>query len=486
MKESFFVVSCARSGSTSLTNILNQATNCECVSEPTPNLNIETRLMMEGRLKDPISLLKNTIVKRVQQSKYEIYGEKNVTYAPFIEPLYDLLKCKFIFIVRDGRDVVRSLIDWHELIWGSIYRECKDPGNLTEEAYKKVSNLPIHKDTSDYSRPRPQPGDPHYDSWLEYSREEMCAWYWQHINRLYLDQLLKIPPTAYQILDYTKPRPSDIVEVADFLNLEGLTESKISVMLNSKINSVKSRFGVTRRYPDWPNWTSTQRRQFDEIAQKQMRQLGYGANPETRWKPTNYGAVWRKTEADPSWYKWMYEGRKSQHQSFMKWVDGLESIESIADFGCGIPIAYASHFKDIKYTGVDLSPRTIKYNKDSDRNPLHEYLCQDFIETPLEKRYDLVFSSGTIDNSYDMTEFLASMVKASKHFIYATCYRGYYPELKDHKYSWHEKDGCFYNDLSPTRAMQTLEDLGCTHIEITPLATADESHFETEIKAEVS
>jgi len=275
MKESFFIVSCARSGSTSLTNILNQASNCECVVEPTPNLNVETRLMMEGRLKDPESLLKNTVVKRVQQSKAEVYGEKNLTYAPFIEHLYKLLDCKFIYIIRDGRDVVRSLIDWHELIWGNIYRECKNPGNLTAEAYEKISNLPIHKDTSDFSRPRPQLGDSHYEDWLDLTREEMCAWYWQHINELYLDQLLRLPDTAYLILDYTHPRARDIIETSDFLNLKDLTEDKISNLLDSKINSVKSRFGIDKRYPSWPDWSQTQRRKFDEIAQKRMYQLGY-------------------------------------------------------------------------------------------------------------------------------------------------------------------------------------------------------------------
>jgi len=483
VKDSFFIVSCARSGSTSLANILNQASNCECVAEPTPNLNIETRLMMEGRLKDPIPLLKNTVVKRAQQSKYAVYGEKNVTYAPFIEHLYKLLKCKFIFLIRDGREVVRSLLDWHELIWGSIYRECKDTGNLTEEAYKKVSNLPIHKDASDYSRPRPQPGDPHYDNWLEYSREEMCAWYWQHINRLYLDQLLKIPNTAYQILDYTNPKGRDILEIADFLNLQGLTESKISDMLNAQINSVKTRFGVRRRYPDWPNWSSNQRRRFDEIAQERMCQLGYYSKPETRWKPPNYGAVWLKRDADPSWYKWMYEERQIQHNAFMKWVDSLEDIESIADFGCGVATAYADHFKNRKYTGVDLSPRTIAYNKENDVNPLHDYLCQDFIETPLKNRHDLVFSSGTIDNSYDMDAFLASMVKASRKYIYLNAYRGYFIDLQEHKYTWSPKDGCFYNDISPIRAYTTLKNLGCQYITVESLRLGEKT--ETLITAEV-
>lgn len=275
MKECFFIVSCARSGSTSITNILNHASNGECVVEPTPNLNVETRLMMEGRLEDPIKMLQNTIVKRVQKSKYEVYGEKNLTYAPFIKHLYDFLNCKFVFLIRDGRDVVRSLIDWHELVWGNIYRECKNPGNLTERAYKQVSNLPIHRDTSDFSRPRPQPGDPYHEKWLDLTREEMCAWYWQYINGRYIKQLRQIPEEAYFTLDYTKPKVEAIVELTDFLNLQGLSNEKISRMLQRKINSPKTRFGIERRYPPWSEWSLTQRRQFDEIAQERMQELGY-------------------------------------------------------------------------------------------------------------------------------------------------------------------------------------------------------------------
>jgi len=233
---------------------------------------------MEGRLTDIKPLLMNTIVKRVQQSKYEVYGEKNLTYAPFIEELYELLGCKFIFLIRDGRDVVRSLMDWHDLVWGNIYRECKYLGELTEQAYKNVSAIPIHKDTSDFSRPRPQPGDPYHENWLNLTREEMCAWYWQHINTLYINQLLKLPPDSYIIVDYTAPEAKDITDIADFLNLRGLNENKISVMLESRINSVKDRFGIERRYPKWYDWSSDQKKQFDRIAGAQMRQLGFFVN----------------------------------------------------------------------------------------------------------------------------------------------------------------------------------------------------------------
>jgi len=128
----FFILSCARSGSTSLAKILDKAKNGKCAIEPTPNLNRETRLAMEGRLDDPLAAIA-PVIKRVKDHSRTgfIYGEKNVTYAPFIHLLYKELDPLFIFIKRDGRDVVRSLIDWHEKAFGTIYRECKTPGNLT-------------------------------------------------------------------------------------------------------------------------------------------------------------------------------------------------------------------------------------------------------------------------------------------------------------------------------------------------------------------
>ena len=65
-KPPFFVISCARSGSTSLATILNKAHNGLCTIEPIPNLNKETREMTEGRLLNPMAVLEKTVLPRVQ------------------------------------------------------------------------------------------------------------------------------------------------------------------------------------------------------------------------------------------------------------------------------------------------------------------------------------------------------------------------------------------------------------------------------------
>ena len=61
------------------------------------------------------------------------------------------------------------------------------------------------------------------------------------------------------------------------------------------------------------------------------------------------------------------------------------------------------------------------------------------------------------------------MVRNSKKWIYLTCYRGWFPELEEHKYYWNEEHGCYYNDISPRQLRHTLKSIGCKDIIICPL-----------------
>jgi len=480
---SYFIIACARSGTTSLAQILNKATNGECIIEPTPSLQRETRLAMDGKLEDPIPILREKVLPRVEKAECEIYGEKDVIYAPFITHLYKLLGCKFVYMTRDGRDVVRSLMDWHEQIFGTIYRECQYIGNISEVALESASNLLISYDGSDYSRPRPLPDDPLYEEWEELTREEMCAYYWSYINNLYQTELNKIPPDAWIKIDYTHPASKDILKVADFLKLEGIEEETVEKLLNKKINSLNERFKLNPSYPNWMNWNSDKRDRFDRIASQAMFNLNYYSNWQTRWKPENYGRTWIQEAKPPSWYEEIYEARIRFHTHFINWIHEKEPINSIVDFGCGLGIGYSEAFKEKKYTGLDISPQNIEWCNQNNKNPLHQYLNLDFIENPPNERYDVAVSSGTIDNTYDIDACLKALVQTSRKHIYLTAYRGYFPDLHEHKYSWSPKGGCFYNDISPTRAHITLTKLGCHEIVVQDLPLGDK--IETLITAEV-
>ena len=249
----YFVIGCARSGTTSLCRILDSAENGVCVLEPNPNLNYETREFMEGRCQEPYGLLAETVITRAAQvlDTGLVYGEKNVTLGPFIPYLDRMTRCKFVYVKRDGREVVRSLINWHNQMFGSIYRECKEEGDLTARAQDAVSKLPVEQDMSDYSRPRPGPDDIWCEKWANFTRLEMCAWYWSRINELFLDRLEALPGRNWIAVDYTWPKAQDVMRVARFLGLEGLSVQSAQAILDSRLNSLEDRIGENGLFPRW-------------------------------------------------------------------------------------------------------------------------------------------------------------------------------------------------------------------------------------------
>jgi SAM-dependent methyltransferase len=470
----FFILSSARSGSTSLAAILNEADNGVCVSEPMPNLNVETRQMMDGRLENPEAVLENSVLARVRAASetVDVYGEKNVTYGPFIPFLDRMLDAKFVFLHRDGRDVVRSLMDWHGEMFGSIYRECRDVPILSDRARSATANLLVHHDTSDYARPRPLPGEALYDAWEDLTREEMCAYYWARINTLYQTQLEKLKAETWMDISYTDVTPKTVMQMADFCGLSGLDHASVSQMLEQRINSLADRQAGEDVYPSWPNWDSGQRDRFD--AAPMMARLGYYTAGQ-EWKPQGYGQWWAEHDGGLDWYTWMFDSRRQIHTHLIAWVGDHhqpgDPINRIADFGCGLGVGYADAFADKQYVGVDIAEKNIAWCRQHRRNPQHTYLYQDFVIEPLKPKADLVFSSGTLDNTYDIDNALATMVASSRKWIHATFYRGWFPYLDEHRYTWSDEHACMYADVSASRLDRTLKRLGCQNIQIYPLKT---------------
>ncbi len=448
---------------------------------------------MDGARNDRAEIVRSLLAPRIRERAKPglVVGEKNVTYGPFVKEMHEQLRCVFVFSVRDGRDVVRSLVNWHDKKFGNIYRECKEPGELSPEALTAAANLPVDQDAADYFRPRPRADDPLSVEWERLTRAEMCAYYWSRINELYLDQLESLPEECWIRLDYTDPGPKDILRAACFLGLRGLHEEQVAELLAQRINSLKDR-GVVEEgtYPDWRNWDGGMRRRFDRLAAGTMRRLGYYDPEGAEWRPGGFGDWWRAHDGGLEWYTWMYESRIEVHRAVFEWVrakDCLEDpIDSIADFGCGLGVGYADEFASKRYIGVDLSEKNIRWCRENRKNERHEYHCLDFIAEPLDQPVDLVISGGTIDNSYDIDAFLTAMVRASRKWICATLYRGWFPDLVEHRYQWSEEHKCFYNDASPRRIRQTLTDLGCREINIYPILTGrSDIPFETWVSARV-
>lgn len=488
-KAPYFIVGSGRSGTTSLATILDTAKNGYCLIEPTPNLNIESRLWMDGVLENTDQIVDQLILPRLTPSTTNIHGEKQVTLAGFIPQITKKSNAKFVFVHRDGRDVVRSWLDWHNQMFGTIYRECHEHGELSNQAITNAGELLIKFDESDFSRPRPNRGDPLFGQWLQLSRFQMCSYYWQKINHLHIKALEHIDPNRWISINYTKPSTDSVEKVIDFLGLTGITSKSIKSHLSKKINSLSERQNQNNIYPCWTNWNSRSRNQFWNIAGKTMIELGYSTNDRVRWKPSQFGAVWSKTKNIAEWYEWMFEGRRKVHEHFLSWFkhqSNQTNIKSIADFGSGIGHGYVEALKSFHYTGFDISPEVVEFANKRNNNHKHIFKCVDYISDDLNEQFDIVFSSGTIDNSYDIDEYIQSMVRNAVKWIYLTSYRGWFPWLKEHSYIYNEEQKCFYNHLSPDEIYKTLLKLDCKDIEIFPIETGNDLiPYETVILARV-
>jgi len=493
----FFVVGCGRSGTTSLTRILNTASNGVCAVEPAPNLNVETRLAMDGRLENPRQILEETVVRRVREnlSANRVYGEKNLTYGPFLVGLYEMLNCRFVFIHRDGRDVVRSLMNWNNEKFGTIYRESADIDGISDRAVRNAGQLPVQHDTSDYSRPRPLPGSRFHSDWEHFSRAQMCAYYWSSINDLYWAELSRLPAEAWISIDYTRPRSEEVLKVAEFCGLDGISRQGVETLLSTRINSLAERGDspTAPLYPDWRNWNSEKRERFDEVAAETMKRLGHYPTGHSKWKsPTQTCLPQLDADIEAS-FNLHNSARERAHLDFLAWLTRVEAedrrISSVVDYGCGMSIGYADHFAGHHYLGIIDSEATVDWCRRHCGNLQHKHLAADFINHDLAEAVDLVFSMGAIDSTYDIDALLASMVRNSSRWIYLVSSRGWFPDLVEHRYHWNASRQSYSNDISPSRVRRILGNLGCTEIVVERVRTGKsypEPRFETRVIARVS
>ena len=170
-----------------------------------------------------------------------------------------------------------------------------------------------------------------------------------------------------------------------------------------------------------------------------------------RLKPKFFGHCWELEKHDVKWYDWMHESRISAHNDFLNYykeeVLNNKKIK-ILEVGCGRHQFYKKFFSKEKYCGYDISKKNIDWCRKNNRNKLHSYKLGDIIEKIPEDKYHLVFSQGTIDNTYNINKFIDNCIQASSKHVYITAYRGWFDKLNKHRYSWNNQHKVFYNDIS--------------------------------------
>ena len=176
-----------------------------------------------------------------------------------------------------------------------------------------------------------------------------------------------------------------------------------------------------------------------------------------------YGVAFEK--GDIEYFRGMFESRPESHQLLLNFLKSLPDVKTIAEIGCSIgmyPIKFKDIFTNYEYSGYDFAKNSIEYCK---KNSKFEFICTDFLKTEITKKYDFVFSMGVVDHVYDIDLFVKKIIDISKKYAYINVYRGYFPDIDNHKMNWNDSDGVYYSDVSVKQIKRLLISLNLSEKE---------------------
>lgn len=248
-KNIFFIFGSPRSATTAFANILDFADNAKVFIEQQPKMGYESREKYEGHFDDSKSFIfssKNEHILNVHHKNLH-YGDKNQNYLVFIE---DIIKAwpnaKLLFLYRDGRDVVRSLMNWK-----NDSKRNNKIFNMKEDNFNSNKIYPV-QDLWDYSRIRPKKGESYYEGWKEMNEFEKICWYWASYNEIALNSLEVLDRNRYLMLNMSDNNLIENIENAyKFLDLLGFDKVKIQSLLQSKINRTPYNSYIFPIYDEW-------------------------------------------------------------------------------------------------------------------------------------------------------------------------------------------------------------------------------------------
>jgi len=236
----FFILGIGRSGTKFLAYLLNMADNAVVYHEPFDesipyqeayqNPDAAEKYIRDFRMKE--------IYLRVHKHSVNTYGEVNSYLRRHCEAIKKLIpNVKLIHLVRDGRDVVRSM-------------------------YSRMTMKPWTY-TTRYIYPLPD--DPWRDQWDRMSRFEKLCWYWATENKYLRKCINKFVRFEDIIRDYTYFKKN----VLEYLNLDIPRE-----IWEREVNRPKN-ITIAHKLPHWSEWSSELIEAFKRICGDEMKIYGY-------------------------------------------------------------------------------------------------------------------------------------------------------------------------------------------------------------------
>lgn len=211
-----------------------------------------------GRLDDKQAIRSLLFQRRsfIENLPGSVYVEANIGYYGLLDVTPAVFRYhKAIYIVRDGRDWVRSHMNWGQFYGKTGIRKLL------------AHNWPVATDL---------PNDPYAGKWSSLSRFERLCWAWTRLNNYALETVSNNPNARvfhfekifsggkrYQVLDELMAFSTSLPSITP------MQLGKTDDWLERKIHQSSNEF------PGWQEWTKEQKKQFKEICGSLMNQLGY-------------------------------------------------------------------------------------------------------------------------------------------------------------------------------------------------------------------
>lgn len=192
----------------------------------------------------------------IESQESNVYFESNDGFYGLIDILPDIFdKQRVVYIIRDGRDWIRSKMDWAEMYNKGCIKRMLGHTWLTARNFRD---------------------DDYYSSWSEMNRFERLCWAWEKLNRKALATLSGNPHAKMYKFEHIfkgEDRYNKLEELIEFLfDHPGLNIGnayKSHEWLERKIHK------SSRQFPAWTDWTSEQKNTFITICGSLMEDLDY-------------------------------------------------------------------------------------------------------------------------------------------------------------------------------------------------------------------
>lgn len=249
-----FVVSTARSGTQSLAEFLDNIEGVRAFHQRKPRLLREIAGFIRGEIDA------STVAAKLRATRPETvdgleYAESFNALSFAIPALLRAFPgCRFIWLVRDGRDVVSSFVRF-------VSQHCS---GLPER-------WPLHHVRADWT------GDMTTGEWLELPLFQRCCWYWAATNRIIERELSGLPRERKFLLrlEFVEKEKSDLA-------------GRFGLNIPASLGAPVVNQSMLRAPLLWPTWTTEQRTSFSMFCGELMDGLyPHWRDRHGRWRPVH-------------------------------------------------------------------------------------------------------------------------------------------------------------------------------------------------------